>query len=355
VLPGEQTPGGSQILPDSKAREAEIRRVVEEMRARRESEAAIRQREQALRAEQAARQPTRSPLDGLRFGLRSVWGRFDGGHPADKPVPNRHEVTIDWFRVELRAAYTIDANWEVETLLPFDIKRQRAKYKLPDGTSFDNPIGDLHHRSETLYGLGDAQQWARWTAYGVFHNSISFTAGFGLTIPIGRTEPDPYRLGDAGKRHQHIQFGTGTVDPLASVALNVDHGWWGLGASVGGTFPAYRNRHGYRGAPSGEAALNFRVRVTGWFSAYAGLFGLAQGRAYWNSKVDPNTGYTSTGARLGLNFALGDHVWISPSGTYIFDTVTPYGSETFRSQFMASLTITFFFGARTMGPSILNG
>lgn len=328
--------------------------MVDEMRKRRESEPAIRRRKEALRAEQAARSAAQNHLDGLRFSLRSVWGQFDGSHNAIEPQPNRHEVTVDWFRVEFHVAYAIDANWEVKTLIPFDIKRQRARYKHEDGSSFDNPLGDIHHRDETLSGITDVQQWVRWTTHRVLHDSVSFTAGFGLTIPIGRTEPDPYRLGDEGERHQHIQFGTGTVDPLAGMTVRVDHAWWGLTASLGGTYPLYRNRHGYRGAPSGEAALNFRARVTSWFGAYAGLFGIAQGRAYWNSGVDPNTGYTSTGMRLGLNFAFGDHVWISPTGAYVFDTVTPYGSETFQSQFIVSVTVSFFFGARSMGSSIVD-
>lgn len=333
-------------------REAEIQRVLDDMRARRETEAAIRERQSVLRAE---RDTAARPLDGLRFGLRSVWGRFDGSHDATEPEPNRHNVTVDWFRIELRAAYAFNRNWEIETRIPFDVKRQRADYHREDGSSFDNPLGDIHHRDETLTGLGDVQQWLFGTAYGVFHESVSLTAGIGLTLPLGRTEPDPYRLGDEGKRHQHIQFGTGTVDPLAAVSLRIDHAWWGVTASVGGTYPLYENRHGYRGASSGETALNFRGRVTPWFGFYTGLFGIVQGRAFWNSTPDPNTGYTSTGARLGLSFAITDQLWLSPAGAYVFNTVTPYGSETFRSQFILSLNLSFSFGAGGMGPAIIEG
>ena len=295
----------------------------------------------------------RSALDGLRFSLRSVWGRFDGSHDSNVPRKNRHVVTVDWFRFEFHTAYAFDANWEIETVIPFDIKRQRARYELPDGSSFDNPEGDIHHRDETQYGLGDFQQWGRWTAYGVLHDSVSVTFGAGFTVPVGRTEADPYEAGDKGKKHRHIQFGTGTVDPLASVALNVNHAWWGVTASIGGTWPLYRNSHGYRGAPSGEAALNFRAQITPWLGAYTGLFGIAQGRAFWGSEFDPNTGYTSAGVRFGVNLIPTGEFWVSPSASYIFDNRTPYGSETFRSDWIVSLTLSFLFGGSTPSWSLI--
>jgi len=39
------------------------------------------------------------------------------------------------------------------------------------------------------------------------------------TPPSGDTEPDPFRLGEQGRPHQHIFFGTGTYDPLVGLEL----------------------------------------------------------------------------------------------------------------------------------------
>jgi hypothetical protein len=40
----------------------------------------------------------------------------------------------------------------------------------------------------------------------------------GVTVPLGRTEPNPFTLGDLGLPHEHIQFGTGTWDPVVGLA-----------------------------------------------------------------------------------------------------------------------------------------
>lgn len=65
-----------------------------------------------------------------------------------------------------------------------------------------SPYGDIHHRAERFEGVGDGEL------------GISFV---GLTIPFGRTEPDPIERGRLGLKHEHIQFGSGTVGPKLSV------------------------------------------------------------------------------------------------------------------------------------------
>jgi hypothetical protein len=84
------------------------------------------------------------------------------------------------------------------------------------------------------------------------------TARAGLTIPLGRTEEDPFALGDMGLQHQHIQLGTGTANPVVAAEIGRSWGAWravgfGLTQQV-----VYENSKGYQAGD--RYALGFGLR-----------------------------------------------------------------------------------------------
>ena len=83
---------------------------------------------------------------------------------------------------------------------------------------------------------------------GVFREGDSLSLSLGTTLPTGKTEEDPFELGDSGLKHLHIQFGTGTFDPLLELNYSMPvAGKLGLGAYALGRFPAYENSKTYQG------------------------------------------------------------------------------------------------------------
>src|SRR5688572_1763914 len=106
----------------------------------------------------------------------------------------------------------------------------------------DWPQGDIHHRNETLDGLGDP-----WLLLHGARNSGPWTlsARAGASLPLGRTEPNPFALGREGLPHQHIQFGTGTVDPMLGLGAGRRFGATTLQLGALGRFPVATNGHGY--------------------------------------------------------------------------------------------------------------
>ena len=68
----------------------------------------------------------------------------------------------------------------------------------------------------------------------------------GATLPLGRTEENPYALGQRGLAHEHLQAGTGTFVPI--VGLGVAATFAPVTVSLGGVgfFSAYENGEGYR-------------------------------------------------------------------------------------------------------------
>jgi len=236
----------------------------------------------------------------------------------------------DWIDLELQAFY--------------DVKNVHAKYRLPDGTPYDNPEGNLHHRTEKLEGVSDFKLY--WN-----FNVDGWRLGAGVNLPVGRIEPNPYALGALGLFHEHIQFGTGTCDPLARVS-RVVHVMEGVDLSfaAGGQFPLVDNRKGYHAPATADFAVGPRVQITDWLSAMASYSVLWQGRATWDGAPDPNTGYVIQGAQLSVPIRLGSGILIAPNIYRAFDVNTRGGSDTFKLDWIAGLSIEIPLGGGRKPP-----
>jgi thiol-disulfide isomerase/thioredoxin len=129
----------------------------------------------------------------------------------------------------------------------------------------ENPF--VHHHNETLVGVGDPWLFGR---AAVRRAGFTLGARLGVALPLGRTEEDPFRLGDMGLPHQHSQFGTGAFEPLAGVEASRAFGAVRV-ELFGLTLQSlYANGHGYQagdryagglGAASGLGTMRWRFRT----------------------------------------------------------------------------------------------
>jgi hypothetical protein len=250
----------------------------------------------------------------LRFSLTTLYGSgFEGGHesrdgvsPAGTRVEvplYRHEVSLDYLRVEIGLQYTVTPEWDLIARVPWEQKAQQAGIEFVEPASHAERAAmqrdiDVHHRTATLRGISDLMLLGR-------RRASRWTVSAGLTVPTGKTIEDPYLAGDRGEQHLHIQFGSGTFDPLleasysAPVAERVH-----AGAYVSGRFPLYENSRTFRAAPdatlgmhaSWSATERVRLRVEG------AVF--AQGYGEWNGVRDENTGLVATSIAAGTTVDL---------------------------------------------------
>jgi hypothetical protein len=249
-----------------------------------------------------------------RFSLTTLYGsNFEGSHlstegtsptGADVTVPQyRHDVSLDYARVELGLQYTLTNEWDVLARIPYEHKQQTAGLGVIESATADERAAmqrniDVHHRSITLRGLGDLQflgrrRWSR------------FAAAFGATVPTGKTVENPYDLGDRGLEHLHIQFGTGTIDPLLELTYTMPT----FGASLSARVPLYENDRTFRAPPEGTLAVYGARRLTARTEVRLEGALYAQGYGAWDGKRDENTGLVGTSIAAGLtrsfrNFAL---------------------------------------------------
>ena len=254
----------------------------------------------------------------FRFSLNLLRG-FDanGGHLETKglspagdvvQVPlHRHRVSLDVLRFQLDIAYRLAANWDIALSLPYDIKDQDAFVdELAPVTLGERGAilrnQDIHHRDEVYRGFADARLMVSHSLSNLLRDTDRLMVSVGTSIPIGATEADPYRLGDAGIKHLHIQFGTGTFDPLAALHYEtmLSDGL-SLNASIHGQFPVYENGKTYRGSVEVTETVGIRYQLADWLALQASHLGLFQSYAHWDGMRDINSGLIFNALQIGVS------------------------------------------------------
>jgi hypothetical protein len=139
----------------------------------------------------------------------------------------------------------------------------RVRFLTPERQPLVLAQGSIHHRNETLIGGTDgalllhaARTVMKW----------SLAGRVGVSLPLGSTVVNPFALGRLGLPHEHIQFGTGTFDPLLGFAAGRRLGRSTLVASVDTRVVVYANRHGYRAGDRfhGSGSLTHPIGSNKW-------------------------------------------------------------------------------------------
>lgn len=192
-----------------------------------------------------------------------------------------HELLVVPLQLTPAVSWGVRDRIALELDVPVRMVTVRADYETPRGEPFSPVDAGVHHRDETLIGLADMRFGVR-TALRLGRWWLNVRPGF--TLPTGKTGEDPFELGDRGLRHQHIQFGNGTVDP--TLGLNVTRGLERAQVSfyTSGQASLYQSRHGFRAGPRLLLGAS-----GGWKSARA-LFSLllegsSEGAERWNGVI----------------------------------------------------------------------
>lgn len=157
--------------------------------------------------------------------------------------PQLHRTTLWLSELRVLAEYGLVPHLALQGVVPFRLIDTRTTYSNLEGNRILLDYPSLHHRNETLVGPGDPQLWIH---HGVRIIGWELSERIGVNFPVGKMRPNPFRLAAEGLPHEHIQFGTGTVDPLLGIDLAKVFGSWSLNAFAQGQVPLYRNRFGYK-------------------------------------------------------------------------------------------------------------
>jgi len=237
-------------------------------------------------------------------------------------------VRVGLTHYETTFAYGLRDGVQVSLRLPYDVKAQRVRYTTLDGAPFTPPYGDIHHRTETLRGISDATL--------MFDRAFRdhWTFGAGTTLPIGHTVPDPVLLGREGLKHEHIQFGTGTFEPVIAAQFATAKFF----ARTETRVSAYESSKGYKGPSTLVWSLGPSFRVRG-MTIDPRLNGQHQTLGHWHGEEDEGSGFDNGGVRLQLSIPRGAFT-IAPA---VYHELWSHGlgGQTFRQSTTWSLSVQF--------------
>jgi hypothetical protein len=250
---------------------------------------------------------------------------------------------------ELRAIAEagIVGGFGLELHAPFRIVGTTIKYTTPDGAPNVPLDPDVHHRDETLAGVGDPWLLGRW---GTILGGAIFTVRAGLSLPLGRTEPNPFVLGAEGLRHQHIQFGTGTFDPVGGLEIAKAFRTMQLMGYAQAQASLYENSHGFRAGPRFLGGVQAGKRLFGTFLGGAEVDVMHEGPERWDGVIqqDGNLGRTELLLGVSMTQTFGaTSVSLTarfPIWRHIVTGDEPQG--TLSSPVMLSLVVSRMFGGR---------
>jgi hypothetical protein len=170
------------------------------------------------------------------------------------PTPYYHHVGLFTSEISLDASYGLTPWLAAEVRFALRIVDTKPTYSELDGRPKLVP-NDIHHHDATLAGPADPWLVLR---FGAARGKFTTAARLGVSLPLGRTQPNPYALAEEGKWHEHTQFGAGTFLPIIGLGLSYAFDPVELSASGLALFSLYENGYGYR-APS---SFFFSVRAT---------------------------------------------------------------------------------------------
>ena len=271
------------------------------------------------------------------------------GEIVNAPL-HRHRVALSTYRIDVGLQYLLNDRWTLQANVPYAVRDQEASIEWLDPVSPEEEQAilrsrDIHHRDETYTGLADSDLFLGYKTHGLFKTDDILFARLGTTIPTGRTEENPWKLGDAGIEHLHIQFGTGTFNPTVSLQYSLPFYQRGsVNASTRGTFPFYENSKTYRGPVELSYTIGWRYRLFDWLSFNGNYLGFYQSAAAWDGERDINTGLRYSMAALGVSLATLDGITVSANVMFPLTQQTLYDeSDAIEFGNLVSLTTTYSF------------
>ena len=201
--------------------------------------------------------------------------------------------------LSLSAARGVAPGFGIGLTVPLRQVHDRIRFEDLARNPYVPPQPDTHHRNETLLHVADPQLAALFTRQ---PGAWTLGGSLGTSIPIGRTEPNPFELGRRGLPHQHIQFGTGTWDPMVGLSASRSFGEIGFNASASAKLSLYENGHGYRAGNRYGVFLGTNRKLGSVWGANAGFTLDRESPERWSGRIEEegNLGRTDLMLAAGI-------------------------------------------------------
>jgi hypothetical protein len=237
-------------------------------------------------------------------------GCVDPASCQEVPVQPRflHDQEITPGEIRWTTELGITRRLGIELQLPFRVTRTTVRYTDLAGRLYQPLDRDVHHRNETLVGIGDPWLLARW---GRMAAGLAVTARAGVSVPLGSTEEDPFALGAQGQSHQHIQFGNGTFDPLLMLDLSRSIAPLELSAFAQAQLTLYQNSKGFQAGNRYFVGAQAGIMLPARTTASLGLDLYTERPERWSGEIqqDGNLGRTELLGGISLSRPFGRSIF----------------------------------------------
>jgi hypothetical protein len=232
-------------------------------------------------------------------------------YEPDVPIDgqsDRHAQTFVLVNANFALSYVLTERLQIQVRIPVKMADVSARFLDKNGETLPE-FTSIHHRTETLVGLGDIHLSGRYRLLMAEpERPYRMDLVVGVNVPTGNIEPNPFELGRQGLGHQHIFFGTGTFDPRIGIDLERGFDGWSLGLDTTWSASLYPNKYDYRG----PSILLTSVSATSAFGLKDWHFQMGgelfkEYPAQWSDEPAKNSG------RLDLSPVLGT-TWRSEAG-----------------------------------------
>jgi hypothetical protein len=256
----------------------------------------------------------------------------------DEP-PQLHDQRFNLIDLRLTAELGVSDHVGIEVQLPLKLDFTTVRYERLDGTPFTPDYPNIHHRNETLFGVGDP--WLMGRVAGTA-GGFGLSGRLGVALPLGSTEPNPFVLGQMGLAHQHIQLGTGTVSPV--LAGEVRRGFGKVDVALHGQaqLMLFENHHGYQAGHRFAFGLRGGYRLTPKVTVSLSTDVLHEQPERWDGVElqDGNLGRTDVLVGAGVVAALGRYSLSGSVKVPVYQDIIQLGHEGGQLDYPAILELT---------------
>jgi len=308
---------------------------------------------------------TLNAIAGLNFigghlNTRGVYSDSENGIATIKDTVvalHNHVVDLDFYRLRLNFEYTFSPNWSAWLRMPFDIKVQSSTIDwidTVDYTDFDKDAArlnkKLHHRTEILTGFFDFELFAAHRFIDLFGKRDRLEVAFGVSLPVGHTEENPFEARERGEKHTHIQFGSGTFNPLLELHYSKIFGTSTMiGFFTMSKFPFYQSKKTYRSPVESTTGLSISDVFLKKFVLHANIMQVYMSFAYWDGDKDPNSGLIATTGMVSATYFFKNGLLANLGFRYpLYQKTLSKEGDTFKFGPTFLLTVSHMFNTRRL-------
>jgi hypothetical protein len=224
---------------------------------------------------------------------------LDDCHEVPVQPLHLHDQHLYPLELRLSGEYGISEAFGLELQAPFRVVATSVTYATADGRPYEPLDAGVHHRDEVVAGAADF-----WLLFrmGKRFDQWWVAARPGVSVPVGATNENPFALGDQGRRHQHIQLGSGTFDPILVLEASRAFEPLTFEAFAQGQASLYENSHGYRAPWRASVGAGVGTELIGKLSGTLGGELFHDSAERWEGVIrqDGNLGRTEILASITL-------------------------------------------------------